>query len=309
MELVGDQYVTTDVSMRIVVPGDYVDEGFIAGHGTYEQDGKIYASLAGIVHRIDKVICVRPLKTSFKPDIGDVIIGRIVSVENKRWAVDINSYQHAVLNLTNINLPGGLQRRRSEEDKMQMRSFFKENDIISGEVQGISTHDGKINMQTRNLKYGKLMNGFMVKVDHNYIRRMKSHILEFFAEQWQPIGVIIGTNGYVWIYLPDKQASNESQAQQLRTNITKEIRLQMSIVRNTIVILEKIQLPIFKDTIQKVLDTQKLLNVDPKDMLSRYEELGADAKNMIESEINLKKPMDIQLMQNTMMGDNDFIMN
>ena len=100
--------MTSEVSMRIVVPGDYVDEGYIAGHGTYEHEGKIYASLAGIVHRIDRVICVKPLKTSFKPDIGDVIIGRIVAVENKRWTVDINSYQHAVLNLTNINLPGGL---------------------------------------------------------------------------------------------------------------------------------------------------------------------------------------------------------
>ena len=100
------------------MPGDYVDEGYIAGHGTYEQDGKIFASLAGIVHKIDKVICVRPLKTSFKPDIGDVILGRIVSVENKRWTVDINSYQHAVLGLANINLAGGEQRRRLEEDRM-----------------------------------------------------------------------------------------------------------------------------------------------------------------------------------------------
>lgn len=105
-------------ALRIVVPGDYIDQGFIAGHGTYEHDSQIFASLAGVVHRIDKVICVRPLKTSFKPDIGDVIVGRVVGVENKRWTVDINSYQHSILNLTNINLPGGLQRRRSEEDKL-----------------------------------------------------------------------------------------------------------------------------------------------------------------------------------------------
>jgi exosome complex component RRP4 len=38
------------------------------------------------------------------------------------------------LNLTNINLPGGEQRRRSEEDQMAMRKFFKENDIISAEI-------------------------------------------------------------------------------------------------------------------------------------------------------------------------------
>ncbi|CDW78954.1 exosome complex exonuclease rrp4 [Stylonychia lemnae] len=292
--------------MRIVVPGDYVDEGFIAGHGTYEQEGKIYASLAGIVHRIDKVICVKPLKTSFKPDIGDVIIGRIVAVENKRWTVDINSYQHGVLNLTNINLPGGLQRRRSEEDKMQMRNYFKENDIISGEVQSINTHDGKINMQTRNLKYGKLINGFLIKVDHNYIRRMKSHILEFFQEDWQPIACIIGTNGYIWIYTPDKLTQNTQQSEV--KVISKETRVKMAVLRNSIIILEKVQLPIFKDTIQKVLDSQRQNAIEAKDMLKSYEILGKEAKYLIESEINLKKPVNLQLIQ-TDINNQDFIMN
>lgn len=92
MEKLGDSYISAEAAQRLVVPGDYVDEGFIAGHGTYEEAGRIYASLAGVIHRIDKVICVRPLKQSFKPDTGDVIIGRIITVENKRWSVDINSY-------------------------------------------------------------------------------------------------------------------------------------------------------------------------------------------------------------------------
>jgi len=84
-----------------------------------------------------------------------------------------------------------------------MRTFFKENDIVSGEVQSINMFDGKINMQTRNQKYGKLMNGFLLKVDHNFIRRMKNHILEFFTDQNLPVGCIIGTNGYIWIYAVD----------------------------------------------------------------------------------------------------------
>ena len=151
-----EQTIDQSTLSRIVVPGDFIDEGFIAGHGTYELEGKIFASLAGVVHRIDRVIQVKALKTSYKPDIGDVIVGRIVAVENKRWTVDINSYQHANLNLTNINLPGGLQRRRSEEDKLQMRTFFKENDLISAEVQQVNTHDGKISLQARNYKYGKV---------------------------------------------------------------------------------------------------------------------------------------------------------
>lgn len=56
MEAAGD--------IRIVLPGDFIGEGYIAGHGTYEnaKDGKIYANMAGVVHQIDQVICVRPLR-------------------------------------------------------------------------------------------------------------------------------------------------------------------------------------------------------------------------------------------------------
>tara|TARA_B110000285_G_C14900133_1_gene502826 strand:+ start:9 stop:239 length:231 start_codon:yes stop_codon:yes gene_type:complete len=47
MEAAGD--------IRIVLPGDFIGEGYIAGHGTYEsvKDGKIYANMAGVVHQID----------------------------------------------------------------------------------------------------------------------------------------------------------------------------------------------------------------------------------------------------------------
>jgi exosome complex RNA-binding protein Rrp4 len=42
----------------------------------------------------------------------------------------------------------------------------------------------------------------LLKLDSNFIRRMKNHIIEFFEEPKPVVGVIIGTNGYVWIYAP-----------------------------------------------------------------------------------------------------------
>jgi len=78
--------------MKIVVPGDYIAEGagLTAGHGTFEAKaeddeevgtGKIYASVAGVVHKIDNWIGVKPLKQGYKPDVGDVVVGRIVAVQ------------------------------------------------------------------------------------------------------------------------------------------------------------------------------------------------------------------------------------
>lgn len=35
----------------------------LRGHGTYAVDGKLYASLAGVVERVNKLIYVKPLKS------------------------------------------------------------------------------------------------------------------------------------------------------------------------------------------------------------------------------------------------------
>ena len=88
---------------------------------------------------------------------------------------------------------------------MNMRMFFKEGDIISAEVMQVNSSDGKISLQTRNLKYGKLSNGFLMKIDSNFVRRMKNHMIEVNIERNNKkyiSGLIVGTNGYIWVYQP-----------------------------------------------------------------------------------------------------------
>jgi hypothetical protein len=76
-------------------------------------------------------VSVRPLNARYTGEVGDVVVGRIVDVGDKRWRVDINARQDAVLHLSSIILPGGAQRRRTSEDSLQMRSFYSEGDLVS----------------------------------------------------------------------------------------------------------------------------------------------------------------------------------
>jgi len=48
-----------------------------------------------------------------------------------------------------------------------MRLFFEENDLLSGEIQQIHS-DGGVNIQTRNLKYGKV-NIYRLKISNKDI--------------------------------------------------------------------------------------------------------------------------------------------
>jgi exosome complex component RRP4 len=57
------------------------------------------------------------------------VIGRIGEVGSSRWKVDANARQDAVLMLSSVNLPGGVQRRKIESDALKMREFLAEGDV------------------------------------------------------------------------------------------------------------------------------------------------------------------------------------
>uniref|UniRef100_A0A8C8X3N5 Exosome component 2 n=2 Tax=Panthera TaxID=9688 RepID=A0A8C8X3N5_PANLE len=156
-----------DTKKHLVVPGDTIttDTGFMRGHGTYMGEEKLIASVAGSVERVNKLICVKALKTRYNGEVGDIVVGRIT------------------------------ERRRSAEDELAMRGFLQEGDLISAEVQAVFS-DGAVSLHTRSLKYGKLGQGVLVQVSPSLVKRQKTHFHDL------PCGasVILGTNGFIWIY-------------------------------------------------------------------------------------------------------------
>lgn len=193
--------MTGDI-MSIYTPGSKIttDPAYMRGHGTFvDENGSMYASVAGPLNRTNKLLTVIPLHSRYMGDIGDVIIGIITEIGSKRWRVDLNSRQQGVLLLSSIHLPGAIQRRKSENDELLMRTFFREGEIICAEVQQLF-QDGAIGIHTRNLeKYGKLITGTIAQVQQELVTRMKSHFIEV-----DGIEIILGMNGMIWIGKPRK---------------------------------------------------------------------------------------------------------
>ncbi|PSR97703.1 hypothetical protein BD289DRAFT_425553 [Coniella lustricola] len=197
----------------IVTPGEVVtdDPQYMRGHGTYtvptDDTTSIVSSLAGLITRTNKLISVRPLRARYTPEVGDLVVGRIVEVQTKRWRVDVGSTQLAGLPLSAINLPGGIQRRRTETDELAIRSFFAEGDLLVAEVQQIYPDGGAV-LHTRSLKYGKLRNGVFLAVSGTgggggVVRsRRQVWTMEVggaAAASAAKVDVVLGVNGYVWI--------------------------------------------------------------------------------------------------------------
>ncbi|CAD5228954.1 unnamed protein product [Bursaphelenchus okinawaensis] len=186
-----------DGEATLAFPGavlsDHAD--LIRGHGTYTDDaGYIVSSIAGITHRVNKLLRVKALKARYNGEVGDVVIGRIVEVQASRWMVDINSTQYAVLLLSSVNLPGGELRRKSCEDQLLMTDYLTVGDLVSAEVQRTYSQ-GFVGLHTRSMKYGKLGQGVLVRVPYYLIKRRKTHFFNL------PMGasLVLGCNGTVFI--------------------------------------------------------------------------------------------------------------
>lgn len=151
-----------------------MDDGFLRGHGTRVADGRLLATVCGTVERVNKLVSVRPLRTRYVPETGDVVLGRVVDIAGKRWKLDVGGRQDAILQLGAVHLPGGAQRRRNTVDELNMRALYAENDLISCEVQSFYA-DGAVALHTRSLKYGRLANGQLVRAPPTLVKRVKRH--------------------------------------------------------------------------------------------------------------------------------------
>ena len=219
------------------------------------------SSVAGVVQRVNKLISVTPLKTKYQGEIGDVIVGRITEVQQKRWKVDVNGRLDAMLMLSSVNLPGGELRRRSAEDELAMRRYLQEGDLISAEVQNVHS-DGGVSLHTRSLKYGKLSQGTLLKVSPSLIKRRKTHFHRL------PCGanVILGNNGYVW--LSPAQLSEDEEFGGFAQNLSvvpKSDRLDLARLRNCILALARSDVMLWDTSMTYAYDAS--MKYHPKELL------------------------------------------
>lgn len=276
------------MNYTLVTPGQVIttEAGFLRGHGTYVLDNEnatsednrsiLVASVAGQIERVNKLVIVKPIKSRYLGEVGDLIVGRISSVESKRWKVDIASHRDAVLQLSSITLPGGVQRMRTYEDQLQMRTLFEESDLLCAEIQNINS-ENSISLHTRSLKYGKLENGQLVIVPSYLIKRLPQHYVSLPCF----MDIIFGKNGFIWITrsIPDSwkhEAGNVDDITPLaetlqnlkirhsKTPFTIEERLNAARLSNGIQLLASENIQISPESVYGLYQKSIELKMEPK---------------------------------------------
>ncbi|PKI82690.1 Exosome complex component rrp4 [Malassezia vespertilionis] len=266
-----------DTDALVAMPGQAVANSalYMRGHGCYLDASRdeIVSLLIGSVDRVNKLISVRPVRTRYRPEVGDLVIGRITEVQSKRWKVDIGSKTDASLQLSSINLPGGVQRKKLESDELQMRLFFQEGDLLVAEVQGVF-QDGSVGLHTRSLRYGKLRNGTLAVVPPVLVRRHKSHFITLAQMPGNGVDVVLGLNGLIWVakHIPFDVSKAEGEAEvstegagragrgtamdvdgvysDVNMDIAPATRTSISIVTFVLAVMAQYGLPVAEDAIE-----------------------------------------------------------
>mgnify|MGYP006983393271 FL=1 len=80
----GEDISTEQGFLRYAIPCDYTQGPItflkFSGHGTFVQDEELVATVSGIVERVNKLVSVKPLRSRYNGEVGDVVVGRIVEV-------------------------------------------------------------------------------------------------------------------------------------------------------------------------------------------------------------------------------------
>lgn len=268
------------------------EDGILKGHGTSEIGDEVIATVCGVVERVNKLVYVRALRARYKPETGDIIVGRVIEVAPKRWRLEINFSQDAVLMLSSMNLPDGIQRRRTALDELNMRSIFEENDVICAEVRGFQ-HDGCLHLQARSQKYGKLERGQLLTIPAYLVKRRKQH---FHHLDQYGIDLILGCNGFIWVgehvevkdaMVEDQVEKSEQQknkstislAEQELTYTPIETRLHICRTANAVRVLSILGFSINVDVIVATVELSRSLSLDVHDMLgSEFSVLVAESE-------------------------------
>ena len=227
------------------------------------------------------MLSVRPLRARYTPEIGDLVVGRIVEVQTKRWKVDVAAPLLAHLPLSAINLPGGILRKRTTTDELQIRTFFSEGDLLVAEVQSIF-QDGAASLHTRSLKYGKLRNGVFLAVSGTgggagVVRARRQVWTVKTGHGGGDVDVILGVNGYIWIskHTAEEAASSQVSITRLEESTSGTV---YSSQNDEVGVATRLEIARLAGCIRALVENR--VRVDEETVMRSYEaslELDADA--------------------------------
>lgn len=189
---------------QIVLPGDQVGlkggKNSISG-AIYSEGDKVYAAAVSVINikesdSGEQEIQVIPLNGTYRPRVGDMVIGYVIDITVTGWEVDIKSPYSAFLSIHEATL------RQLDVTNVDLKTILKIGDVILAKIIDVNlSRDYPVTLTLREARLGRIEDGVVVEVDPTKVPRVigkKGSMANMFREELG-CDVTVGQNGRVWI--------------------------------------------------------------------------------------------------------------
>jgi len=177
---------------QVVIPGDVVEtHGLKPGHGTFVENGTVFAALLGIRSEHQGYVDIIPLGGRYIPQPDDEVVGQVVDVGPSHWLIDLNSPYPAPLHATES--PWRVEFGETSH-------FMDVGDSLLAKVLAVDeTKRVQITMQDRGLR--RLTGGQIVEISHSKVPRVigKGGSMISMIKSYTKTQAFVGQNGRIWI--------------------------------------------------------------------------------------------------------------
>jgi exosome complex component RRP4 len=166
------------------------------GTGTYRVQGRIYASVLGLVQPRPPFVRVVPLSGRYIPHANDTVIGIVTDVQGTFWLLDIGAPRWAPLHMTGT--PWKMDFGETEQ-------YLKVGDAVVVSVEQIE-NTGRIGVTMNGEGLGKLEGGTLATVSPARVPRVigKGGSMIESIQHATGCRIVVGQNGRLWIDGPDE---------------------------------------------------------------------------------------------------------
>lgn len=178
----------------IVVPGDTIVTSmeFLPGRNTFREDEVILSKKLGLVSVNGRVVSVVPLSGAYIPREGDMVIGKVVSIQNNGWVVDIQAPHDAFLPLAGV-------KEYIDTRKTSLSRYYAVDDLVYAKVNG--TQGTSIYLSMQDIKARKFRGGRIIRINASKVPRLigKQGSMIRTIKDGTGCRINAGQNGLVWL--------------------------------------------------------------------------------------------------------------
>ena len=160
-------------------------------------NGRVYASVLGLLRRRPPVVEVTPLSGRFIPRPGDVVIGTVTDVQGTFWLLDIGAPRWAPLHMTGT--PWKIDYGETEQ-------YLRVGDAVVVRVEAIE-NTGRIGVTMVGEGLGKLEGGTIVTISPAKVPRVigRGGSMIETIQRSTHCHVVVGQNGRVYVEGPPEE--------------------------------------------------------------------------------------------------------